>query len=150
MTWFQLMSASWHKNDVKMLNDQAPSNADFCNVVFDVEIDSYINKRKWNKFAGLINEAFSLVEYNGTFNITVQLNAVDYDKQISVVRRLSKLKCVLNYHPPVPAFPGWTIVLQFKKFPYTNQLEKTMATIERAVYGVRYPELAYQKETEIY
>lgn len=150
MTWFQLMSASWHKDDVNMLNSQAPSNADFCNAVFDIEIEAYMSKRKWNKFAGLINEAFSLVEYSGTFNITVQLNAVNYGSEHSVIKRLDKLKCVMDYRPPVPAFPGWTIVLQFKKFPYTNQLEKTMATIERAVYGVRYPELAYQKETEIY
>ena len=144
MPWAQFMSIGWHPSDQQMIRDQVPSKAEFCNAIFDVEVSGYMTKRKWDKFAGLINEAFSLVNYEGTFNITVQLNAVTYQDWGGLENRLRRLKMIHSYMPPCPAFPGWTIVVQFKKFPYSNQLEKAMASVERAIYGVRYRELSLQ------
>ena len=49
----------WDQQDVRDLEAQKPDSASYCNTVFDLEISDDMTIRKWNKFAGLINQAFS-------------------------------------------------------------------------------------------
>jgi hypothetical protein len=141
MVMMQFMKIPWDRRDVAGLESQKPSEASFGSVVFDVEMSSNMTKRKWNKFAGLITQAFKLVEYNGTFNITVSIAAVHYESEDTIMNRLRKLKGVMDAMAPVPACWDWTVVIQFEKFPYWNQVEDYMKTVERAIYGKRFNEI---------
>lgn len=148
MPWFQAMRIPWDKRDVADLKAQVPAQAEYSSIVFDVELSGYMTKRKWNKFAGLITQAFKLVEYEGSFNLTVSVPAImvdGYGANEAIENRLNKLKCVMSAMPPVPACWDWTVVIQFNKFPYWNQVEDYMQTVERAIYGKRFGEIIREK-----
>ena len=152
MPMYAVHRTPWHKQDLADLRSQVPSEAEFGSVVFDVELGGYMTKRKWNKFAGLITSAFKLIEYEGSFNITVSvpaLNVDSYGDNETVMNRLGKLKGVMNAMAPVPAFWSWTVVMQFDKFPYWNQVEDYMQTVERAIYGKRFSEIEREKRASI-
>lgn len=125
----------WDPLDVNGLEEQIPGEASYNNTVFDIELDGDMTIRKWNKFSGLINQAFDLVEYDGMINISMSIPAISQTNFSAVENRLSKLKCVFSSHQPVPACWDWTVTVSFKKFPYWNQVQDTMRSVERAVYG---------------
>lgn len=140
MVMLQFMNMAWDKRDVSGLESQNPSEASYAGITFDVEMSGNMTKRKWNKFAGLITQAFNLVEYEGSFNMTVSVPAVAYGNS-AIMNRLRNLKGVMNAIAPVPACWDWTVVIKFDKFPYWNQVEDYMQTIERAIYGKRFNEI---------
>ena len=148
MAIYQIMNTPWDKRDVLDLESQKPGEASFSNIIFDIEVSGDMTKRKWNKFAGLITEAFRLVEYEGSFNMTISLPAVTHGTS-AVMNRLKNLKGVIDTMAPVPACWDWTIIIKFDKFPYWNQVEDYMKTVERAVYGKRFNEIERKANVRI-
>lgn len=145
---YSVYKPRWDQRDVADLEAQVPTEAEFASAIFDVEISGYMTKRKWNKFAGLITQAFKLIKYEGTFNITVSVPAIDHGNS-AIMNRLRNLKGVMNAIEPVPACWSWTVVMQFDKFPYWNQVEDYMQTVERAIYGKRFDEIERMKRASI-